>query len=283
MKKIAVIDIGSNSVRLMTKDSETKKIVRMTQLGKGLHQTGMLGEEQIATSIDALREFLEIAKGYKLYCFATEAVRSAKNGKEFCERVQKQTGITVDILSEQEEGLAGFLGAGGNSGKITVLDVGGASTEIITGQDGKILYSVSIPVGAVRLFDRCGEDIDKLSQVVQELVPNDLVFCDNWVAIGGTVTTIGAIKYCPNQYEKEKIHQKTLSLEDIDGAIKDLASLTTIERVQKYPVIAEKRAKVMVSVASIIKTIMARCGVQKITLSDSDNAEGYLILRNYED
>lgn len=283
MTKVAVIDIGSNSVRLMTKDKKVQKFVKMTQLGKGLHETKMLSKDAMKSSIQAVQEFLDIAKDYKTYCFATEAVRSAKNGKEFCAELQAKTGIYVDVLTPSEEALAGFLGAGGKNSEITVLDVGGASTEIITGKNGKIEYSVSLPIGAVRLFDRCGEDIEKLCRVVSELIPKDLICCDNWVAIGGTVTTIGAMKYCPTGYDKEKIHQKELSISDVERAIDELLPLSESERSEKYPVIAPKRARVMVSGASIIKTVMTSQGISKITLSDSDNAEGYLLLRNYED
>lgn len=283
MKKIAVIDIGSNSVRLMKKDEQIQKFVKMTQLGKGLHQTGKLSLQSINESIDAIKEFCALSKSYKLYCFATEAVRSASNGKEFCDRVKRETGIEIDVLSPKEECLAGFLGAGGKNRKITVLDVGGASTEIITGEKGRIDCAVSIPIGAVRLFDKCGENLEELSRSIIELIPKDLVWCDNWVAIGGTATAIGAMLCCPNGYEKQKIQGQVLSLDDFERAIEKLLPLTPIERSEKYPVLDPKRAKVMVSGASIILAVMQKCNLQKITLSDIDNAEGYLILRNYED
>lgn len=281
MKKIGVIDIGSNSVRLMLKDEQTQKFVRMTQLGK--MKDGLLTCESVNASLQAIKEFTGLAKGYKLYCFATEAVRSAKNGKEFCQKIKDEFNLVVDILTPSEEAKAGFLGAGGNESEVTVLDVGGASTEIITGKNGNIECSASIPIGAVRLFDRCGEDLDSLTKTILSLLPNSVPVADKVVAIGGTATAIGAMLASPNSYDKEKVHGYSLTTQNIDNVIQKLVQLSIEERVKTYPVLPEKRAKVMVSGASVIKTFMDKYSINSVTLSDSDNAEGYLILRKYED
>lgn len=280
MKKVAVIDIGSNSVRLMlTGEERVQKFVSMTQLGKGLHDTGRLQNQSMQDSLVAIKEFIQKANGCKVHCFATEAVRSAENGKDFCKAVKEQTGIIVDILSPEEEAIAGYLGACGKTKNATVLDVGGASTEIITGENGKILSATSIPIGAVRLFDRCGEDIKLLNEVIKNTLPKDITVSDNLIGIGGTITAIGAMIASPSQYLREKVHGKVLTTCDIEREKAKLLALSVEDRVRAYPVLPLKRARVMVSGASIITGVMNEYKINNITVSDSDNAEGYLILR----
>ena len=280
MKKVAVIDIGSNSVRLMlTGGGIAQKFVSMTQLGKGLHDTCRLQNQNMQDSLQAITEFIQKADGYQMHCFATEAVRSAENGKDFCKAVKEQTGLIVDILTPEEEARAGYLGACGNSKNATVLDVGGASTEIITGQNGKILSAASVPIGAVRLFDRCGEDINLLNEVIKNALPKDIILSNNLIGIGGTVTSIGAMITSPKEYLREKVHGQVLSACDIEKERAKLLALSVEERAQTYPVLPLKRARVMVSGASVIIGVMNEYKINNITVSDSDNAEGYLLLR----
>ncbi len=137
MKKRAVIDIGSNSVRLMKEDAKGQKKVVMTQLGKSA-VSGVLSSESMRATIDALLEFRAECEGYEIFCFATEAIRSSINGKEFIREIYEKCDIEVELLTPEDEALCGYLGATGGVGNCTVIDVGGAITEIITGQGEEI-------------------------------------------------------------------------------------------------------------------------------------------------
>lgn len=282
MKRVAVIDIGSNSVRLMLVGERTCKKVVMTQLGRGIHSSGKLLRESMDATKIAIREFINDAKGYETYCFATEAVRAAENGRDFIKEIKDELGIDVDLLTPEEEAKAGYLGACDENGEYTVIDIGGASTELISGRAGEIISAISIPIGAVRLNDKCGENENLLNEEVQNALPEDVTIFKDVIAIGGTATALGAIKADISEYKREIIHKSTLTLSDVENLIEILKGITAEERVKRYPVLPIKRAKVMVSGAVIIKNIMKKYGIKSLMLSDSDNAEGYLVLRSYE-
>ena len=142
MNKIAVIDIGSNSVRLMTiaNGKVLYKTIKTTRLGEGLAFSSHLKEVAIERTILAIEEFTVRAEseGVKnIYAYATAAVRSAENGKEFVTQVKKRCDVVVEIISGAEEAQIGILGAiGKNDGAI--IDIGGASTELIEQRNGGV-------------------------------------------------------------------------------------------------------------------------------------------------
>ena len=132
--KCAVIDVGSNSVRYaLINDNTTiaQKEINSTVLADGLFFSGMLNDAAINRTVTAVAEFCNKARkanADKIYIFATEAVRAAKNGKEFTNAVYKTTGITVDVIEGETEALIGFMGASENLNNTSaVFDVGGAS------------------------------------------------------------------------------------------------------------------------------------------------------------
>ncbi len=281
MKNIAVIDVGSNSVRLMKKGGQSCKKVRMTQLGKGA-SGGMLSRESIEATLDAILDFKKEAEGYTLYCFATEAVRSAVNGAEFIEEVRRVCGIEIDLLSPEEEARAGYLGATLGIGESTVIDIGGASTEIVSGKEDKILSAISIPLGAARITSLHGESLTALYAEADKRFPRDIKVCDKAIAIGGTATTLGAIKAGLKSYDKDVVHGLTLTLFEVEDIISKLSPLSPEERTALCPVLPLKRAEVIIGGAVILSSVMKIYGIDALTLSDSDNAEGYLTLRSYE-
>ena len=162
MKKFAVIDIGSNSVRLMfVADGKVLyKSLNTTRLGEGLAATSRLSEAAIERSALAVAQFYEKAKdeGAETVCaFSTAAVRSAQNGNAFVERVQVLCGLIIEVISGEEEAEIGILGAlGTNDG--AVVDVGGASTELVIKKNGVLTYKKSVDIGVVRIKDKCGRE-----------------------------------------------------------------------------------------------------------------------------
>ena len=141
----------------------------------------------------------------EIYAFATEAVRSATNGKIFAERVKDETGVTVDIVNGDEEGELALLGAVGTSDG-GVIDIGGASAEISVVKNKKIIYSHSLPLGAVRLYGKCGNDLKLLDEIIEEKigeyerVPAGVKF----YAVGGTATTLAALDLRLAVYDSSK-------------------------------------------------------------------------------
>lgn len=274
----AVIDIGSNSVRLMIKaGGENKKILSTTQLGRGLIQSGVLSASAMQDTINAILEFKELSQGLPIFAFATEAVRSAKNGEEFIQAVKEETGIIVELLSPEDEARAGFLGAA-RKGCATVIDIGGASTEFAKGCNGSLLDSISYKIGAVKLFDNCGDDLEK-SEKYLDTVFKDFSFEGEIIGIGGTATALGAMSAGLEKYKREVVHGYELTLPSIQKLLDKLLPLSVDERLKLFPVLQEKRARVICSGAIILSYVLRKYNLPSVRLSDSDNTEGYLIMR----
>lgn len=274
----AVIDIGSNSVRLMiSSNGMTEKFLAVTQLGRGVSKTGNLSKESIQDTLVALEKFCAQAKDYPIYAFATEAVRSAKNGREFLSEVYQKIGLEVDLLSPLEEALAGFLGA--TDGKrATVIDIGGASTEFACGDRGVIERSVSTPIGAVKLNDKCKDD-EKDAENYLSKTFGEFEFKGEIIGIGGTITTLGAMSLGLSTYQKEFVHGYVLTLSEVERLIEKLSCTSVDERMKLFPVLPAKRASVILSGALLLRYIMKKYNLPSVRLSDSDNTEGYLIMR----
>ena len=179
MRKIAVIDIGSNSVRLMlmADGKVLYKRLHTTRLGEGLAASSCLKTEAIERTAKAVCDFYHQAQAENvdnIAAFATAAVRSAENGQAFVARVAELCPLQIDVIAGEIEAEIGILGAlGFHDGG--VVDVGGASTEIVCRQNGNLVYKQSENVGVVRLKDACGRDLHSLTafcgQAVQAYKP----------------------------------------------------------------------------------------------------------------
>lgn len=282
MKKYAVIDIGSNSVRLMfvANGKVLYKRLNTTRLGEGLIQTGVLNEQAIARSANAVAAFFEQANvdgAQTVYAFATAAVRAATNGNDFVLAVKEKCGLSVEVLSGETEAEIGILGALAHVDG-TVIDIGGASTELVTQKNGKIVYKKSVNVGVVRLKDACGNDEILIENCCKQEVVQflDAVSTANVYAIGGTATTLAALVLGLEQYSSEKITGSTLSLQAIQVLIKRL-SQKTVDEIASLPCVPKGRADVLLHGAIWLSTVMQTVGITKLTVSDRDNLEGYAV------
>jgi exopolyphosphatase/guanosine-5'-triphosphate,3'-diphosphate pyrophosphatase len=168
--KVAALDVGSNAVRLMVAEigaSGTFKVVRDervgTQLGKGLAETGTLNPGAIAGTVEAVARFAALAKGRGIAArrvVATAAVREAGNGKAFLDRVRRETGVEIEVISPDEEGSLAFLSLARRFDVAEVpaasVDIGGGSAQVILSTHGVAAKIASMPLGAVRLTDQFG-------------------------------------------------------------------------------------------------------------------------------
>lgn len=168
--RVAAIDVGSNAVRLMVANVTRRgafTVVRderlPTQLGKGLAENGMLNAAGIAASVAAIGRYQGLARAGKaraIRVVATAAVRDASNGRAFLERVKRETGIAVDLISGDEEGALAFLSLARRFDVSELpsasVDIGGGSAQVILSTHGVAAKVVSMPLGAVRLTDQFG-------------------------------------------------------------------------------------------------------------------------------
>ena len=281
MSKFAVIDIGSNSVRLMfVADGKILyKTLEITRLGEGLAATGELQPAAIARSAKAVADFYARAKadGAERICaFATAAVRSAKNGQAFVSAVRSLCGLEVEVISGEEEAEIGVLGAlrGADGG---IIDIGGASTEIIVQKSGEILYKKSVDVGVVRLHDLCGREIERLTEYCGSAVNAfEGVPCAALHAIGGTATSLASIALRLKEYDSAAVTGYALTMEALIEATKYLAGASP-EQVATETCVPQKRAEVLLGGAVWLKTLLEGLGLNEVIVSDADNLEGFAI------
>ena len=277
----AIIDIGSNSVRLMLWADDFYKRVNTTRLGEGLALSGVLKPEAIARTAQAVRAFAEEgrAHGAEVHAFATAAVRSAKNGAQFCEAVKGLCGLEVDVVSGEEEALLGLLGALGEEDG-GIIDIGGASTEICLRRGGKIVFSRSLPVGAVRLFDKCGEEREKLLSEIQTAIASleEVRPAGKLYAIGGTGSTLACVMLGLEEYDGQKIQDFYMPQAQISALADRLVSLSAEER-KAIKGMDKRRADIIAGGALLLAEIMKKLSSDGVFASDRDNLEGYCYLR----
>ncbi len=278
-----VIDIGSNSVRLLLwADGKTicKKIAT-TRLGAGVEQSGALSSAAIARTARAVASYYEEAKAQgaaAVYVFATAAVRSAKNRTDFTDAVRAACGVAVDVISGEHEARIGLLGAlGGEDGGI--IDVGGASTEVTVSRGGAVVYAASADVGAVRLHDLCGEDREKLESVIAaRIAVYGTVPRFRACAIGGTATSLAALELELEPYDPARTDGLRLSAERVLFWADKLLSLPQEERLRLKGMDPD-RADILGGGALLLYRVMRCVGAEQATVRESDNLEGYLLER----
>ena len=282
MRKFAVIDVGSNSVRLMfVADGKVLyKALNTTRLGEGLASSSLLKQEAIERSVNVVVGFYDKAKeegAEEVYAFATAAVRSATNGQAFVDGVRALRPLQVEVISGEEEAEIGILGALGNSDG-GVIDVGGASTEIVVKEKGEIVFKKSVNVGVVRLKDKCGREQTALMQTAREAAKEYVGFppIRNLYAIGGTATTLAALALELQVYDSEKVTGAVLTKEKMQQ-MADKLSQMSVEEIAALPCMPKGRADVLSGGAVLLATLMQELGIQTLTASDRDNLEGYAI------
>lgn len=278
--KRAIIDVGSNSVRLLLGD---EKYVENTQLSENLSVGGILQKEPILRTIDAIVRFYNFALNNgadKIIVFATEAVRSAKNGFEFVDKL-KEYNIDLDVIPASQESLIAFLGAY-TSGTRAILDIGGASSELVIGDETGITYSLSLPVGCVRLKDY-STDVDKVKEYAKDMVKGygKVPYFDGLTAIGGTATTLCAVIKELEPYDRNKVHGSTINREQLEKAVIKILS-TPLEKRTLIKGLHPKRITVAPMGGIWLLAIMDYLNLKEITVSESDNLEGKWKLENRE-
>lgn len=275
MENRAIIDVGSNSVRIMYPDGE--KVVVTTKLGEGLAQSGALQADAIERTLDAIVELADGARaqGLAVEAFATEAVRSATNGDDFVALVKRF--VPIKVLSGYEEALCGYLGATEGKGGL-VIDVGGASTEVVFGQGFEPEFSVSIPVGIVRARDAFGTDYKGLFAHVKGMLENANLRpkVKQIVGIGGTVICAAAID-SGRSYDRRNTHGRAMSVDVLEGILARLVPMSVNERKQVVG-LDPKRADTICQGLTIMLAVIKHLGAETIVASETDNLEGYRML-----
>ena len=280
--KYAVIDIGSNSVRLLLSDGARTlgKIVEVTRISEGASGDNILKEEPMRRTAETIGRFVAVAREQKcdeIFAFATEAIRSAQNGRAFVDRLNAETGIDVEIVAGDVEAEIGFLGAY-TGGRMALIDIGGASTELAIGDGNGIIFSKSLPVGAMRLKETFGEDIEKIRRYCDEKVKEygaegiefDALYC-----VGGSASTLARVDAKLEVYDEKVLHHRKLSRDRAERLVLDIAGTPMQDR-GIFVGLEEKRRDIVVGSGLWLVSIMDYLGVPEVVNSETSNTEGYL-------
>lgn len=279
-----IIDVGSNSIRLMLiiDGKPIHQELATTQLGRGLLIDGNIDEEAFSQSIDAIDMFVRKIRNIfgEVSIFGTAALRNAKNAKQFVMSVYSRVGERIDIISSKEEAEIGYIGAvKGNIDKCTVIDIGGASTEIALGENLRVSQSTSLEIGAIKIFSKCKNNRKDASQYINELLGKIEIkeIFGKVIAIGGTCTSIAMLLDGSSKYSKEITDGFEMNLNELKNLVDKLYLMTADER-NSLTNIRPKRREIICGGALLLQKIMEKLGVNSIITSESDNLIGYYLV-----
>jgi exopolyphosphatase/guanosine-5'-triphosphate,3'-diphosphate pyrophosphatase len=288
-RQAAVIDVGSNSVRLVIYRMDGRALwtlfneKALAGLGRDLPETGKLSPDGVEVALAAIRRFRALLDGWRgedVTAAATAAVRDAADGKLFLKRIRQETGLEVRVLSGEEEARYGALGviAGQPDARGVVGDLGGSSLELVrlatqTPSDGATLPLGPFALGAPRPLD-----IDKTRKVVEaELAPMAERFATKqFHAVGGAWRNLALLHMELADYPLRIAHQYEMSRADaIDVArFVERQSKSSLERIQG---LSKKRFETLPYSALVLDTLIGQLGVERVVISAYGVREGLLL------
>jgi exopolyphosphatase / guanosine-5'-triphosphate,3'-diphosphate pyrophosphatase len=290
MSRVAAVDLGTNSTRLLVADvengslEEVSRRLTITRLGEGVDERRRLLPVPIARVRNCLADYrreLETLGADRTLCIATSAVRDAENGEAFLGEVEWSYGFTTRLLTGEEE--AALMIRGVTAGRppldgVLVVDIGGGSTELVLASDGDVAFATSLDVGCVRITERflrsdppSRPELAAAGAYVRSLLPE----LDAAAAIGvaGTVTTVATLDLRDTEYDPVRTHGHRLPLGSVEDQLERLAAMTTEERVT-VPGIEPGRAPVIVAGIVVLREVMAAYGLDAIEVSERDVLHG---------
>jgi exopolyphosphatase/guanosine-5'-triphosphate,3'-diphosphate pyrophosphatase len=298
--RVAVVDIGTNSTRLLVCDVESERVTQelehrstVTRLGAGVDADGRLGEEameRVFATLDGYRRLIDRHGAARAIAVLTSAVREATNGREFSEQVEQRYGLKPYILSGDEEARLTFLGATserdpGDRTPIAVIDIGGGSTEIVIGTGRQAAFHVSTRAGVVRQTERhihsdppTEAELERTSEdvraVLRDGVPEgERTAVEHAIAVAGTATSLAAIAQRLEPYDPSKVHGYHLSREHCQGILAQLAAIPLQER-RRVPGLDPNRAPTIVAGILILLEVLTLFGLDGVEVSEHDILRG---------
>jgi exopolyphosphatase/guanosine-5'-triphosphate,3'-diphosphate pyrophosphatase len=298
-KRIAVVDLGSNSTRLLVAevdDGDVRELERrtsITRLAEGVDASGRLDDAAVGRVLDAVggyRELMDELRAERVVGVATSAVRDARNGPDFQRELVQRFGIEARVIPGEEEARLTFLGATAvraeRDVETLVVDIGGGSTEFVVGAPGEEpSFHVSAKLGSVRHTERhlhsdppTEGEVEELSEearrIVAEEVPAEVRDdAGAGIAVAGTATSLAAIDLELDPYDPERVHGHSLTLEAAMGILDRLAALSLAER-RQVTGLHPGRAPTIVAGAAILIESMRAFGLDVIEISEADLLHG---------
>ena len=308
--RVAAIDCGTNSIRLLIADVKGKdghlelkdrvREMRIVRLGQGVDATGWLAEAALERTFAAVDEYAALITEHgadRVRFVATSATRDAGNRDVFVAGIRSRLGVVPEVVSGDEEAALSFRGALNAApgldpaDRVLVVDVGGGSTECVLGTPREVLAARSVDVGCVRMTERhlgsnppteeqqahVLRDVDEAMDVVARTVP--LEQTTRLVGVAGTVTTVTAMAMGLKRYDPDRINGTVLDVADVDRACRELTAMTRKQRA-RLGFMHEGRVDVIGAGALVWRRVVERVAratdgrVDTVTASEHDILDG---------
>jgi len=302
--KIAAIDMGTNTTLLLVAEYTAsgeiiplQQAITTTRLGEtNPQQPHLITPRAMQATLITLKNYLEICAQHRVkqvLIAATAPLRSKTNGAELVERIHRETGCSVQILSPPAEAELSYLGAISNKshlpGLILVLDIGGGSSEIIMGEGKQIKQSVSLPIGAVNLTEKFIQsdppletELNQLRTTIQntlkELIPANFRF-DQVIGTAGTITSLAAIKSGLRQYQPELIDGQMLTRSAIETLFAEFC-LKTLSQRQQIIGLEPERADIIIAGTALLLEILDWFKINRFIVSERCLRYGMIVKAN---
>ena len=311
MSRVAAIDCGTNSIRLLVADVTTgadgapayrdvHREMRIVRLGQGVDATGVLAPEALERTRAALVDYTAVLrrKGVeRVRMVATSATRDAGNREDFFGMVRATLGSDAEVISGDEEAQLSFVGAVGDldpaDGPFVVVDVGGGSTELVVGEltaSGAVVTAArSVDVGSVRITERClpgdpptADEVREARSVAAGILADAFAAVPvrgvrTWVGVAGTITTLSAVAQGLPEYDPAAVHLSRLTGADLHRTADELLGLSREER-GRHGAIHPGRIDVIGGGALIVdelaRELRGRAGITELVVSEHDILDG---------
>lgn len=299
--RVAAIDCGTNSVRLLIAEPdgqgglrELDRRLELTRLGQGVDATGEFHPDALARTFAAIEQYaaaIDALGGVDIVrMVATSAARDARNRDEFMAGIMERLGVYPEVIPGEEEAALSFRGAltgvPGAVDPVLVVDIGGGSTELVTGSEGVVEHAISLNIGSVRLRERflhgdptTAEQVEAARAFVDGMLDAsgvDFTRISTFVGVAGTMTTLSAAVQRLPEYDRIKVHGSHLSPSQLRMMRDELATWSVAEVMEYCPSVPQKRAEVIVAGAIIADAIAERVGVDAV-ISEADILDGVVL------
>ena len=298
--RVAVVDIGTNSTRLLVADveggsvtAELERRATVTRLGAGVDRDGRLHGDSIERTFETLEQYcglIDRHQAERAVAVLTSAARDAANGAEFSETVRYRFGLEPHILTGDDEARLTFLGATserdpGDDTPTLVIDIGGGSTELVIGRGREAEFHVSTQAGVVRQTERHishdppePSELEHLAADVRAIIEHGVPVehrraVRRAIAVAGTATSLASIAQALDPYDPEKVHGYTLSSKERDEIRARLSAMTLDER-RRVTGLDPARAPTIVAGVIILDEVMKLFGLDEVEVSEHDILRG---------
>jgi exopolyphosphatase/guanosine-5'-triphosphate,3'-diphosphate pyrophosphatase len=297
MSQVAVIDCGTNSIRLLiaeTSGSTIKEVIRtmeIVRLGQGVDENKAFHPDAINRTLLAVKSFKEIIDRNnvdKIRFCATSATRDASNRNIFIDGVRDILNIQVEVIPGEEEAALSFTGAtyqlDQGSGPFLVVDIGGGSTEFVYG-DKKVISAKSVNIGCVRMSERhLTNQPPTMGQIASAIVDIDIAITQaavsvpinsakSLIAVAGTATTVAAAALDLSKYDRDLIHLSKISADKVHKVAQMFQSMNKSE-ISALPYMHEGRVDVITAGSLVLSRVMAATGATEFVASETDILDG---------